>query len=270
MKRKLSYILLLLIIFTSCGEYSKLLKSSDYELKYEYAKKYFDQKKYSKATTLLEELVPLYKGTDKAEESLYLLARSFFLGKDYLSAGSYFTTYYTTYPKGKYTELARFYAGEGYYLDSPEAKLDQTETYKAINELQLFLEYFPESDKREQVEKMIVDLQEKLALKELLNSELYFNLGDYMGDNNYRSAIITAQNAIKDYPYSKLREDFYILVLKAKYHEAMNSKENVKADRMRDVIDEYYSFKNEYPDGKYVKEANKIFNATSKHVKTEE
>ncbi|MGL5317707.1 MAG: outer membrane protein assembly factor BamD [Bacteroidales bacterium] len=270
MKRKLSYILLLLVTFTSCGEYNKLLKSSDYELKYEYAKKYFDQKKYSKATTLLEELVPLYKGTDKAEESLYLLARSFYLGKDYLSAGSYFTTYYNTYPKGKYTELARFYTGEGYFLDSPEAKLDQTETYKAINELQLFLEYFPGSDKRDQVENMIVDLQEKLALKELFNSQLYFNLGDYQGDNNFRSAIITAQNAIKDYPYSNLREDFYILVLKAKYYEALNSKESVKEDRMRDVLDEYYSFKNEYPEGKYMKEATKIFNATSKHINPQE
>lgn len=270
MKRKLSYILVLFITLTSCGEYNKLLKSSDYELKYEYAKKYFDQKKYSKATTLLEELVPLYKGTDKAEESLYLLARSFFLGKDYLSSGSYFTTYYTTYPKGKYTELARFYTGEGYYLDSPEAKLDQTETYKAINELQLFLEYFPGSDKRQQVENMIVDLQEKLALKELLNSQLYFNLGDYMGDNNYRSAIITAQNAIRDFPYSKLREDFYMLVLRSKYHEAMNSKDDVKGDRLRDVIDEYYSYKNEYPDGKFMKEATKLFNSASKHVKSEE
>lgn len=267
MKRKLSYILLLIISLSSCGEYNKLLKSSDYELKYEYAKKYFDQKKYSKASTLLEELVPLYKGTGNAEESLYLLARSLFLSKDYLSSGQYFTTYYTTYPKGEYTELARFYAGQGYFFDSPEAKLDQSQTYKAMNELQLFLEYFPQSDKKEEVEKMLIDLQEKLAYKELLNARLYYDLGDYMGDNNFRSAVITAQNAIKEFPYSQLREDFYFLVLKSKYSEATNSKEAVKADRLRDVVDEYYNYKNEYPDGKHIKDATSMFKKASKMIK---
>lgn len=66
--------ILMTILFSSCGEYNKILKSTDYELKYSYAKKYFNKKDYAKAATLLDELVTIFKGTAYAEESLYLLA----------------------------------------------------------------------------------------------------------------------------------------------------------------------------------------------------
>ena len=160
-------------------------------MKYEYAKKYFEQKKYARAYTLLGELVTIYKGTDKAEESLYLLARSHYMAKDYSTSGQYFTTYYTNYPKGQFAELSRFYAGYGYYLDSPEPELDQSGTYKAIDEMQMFLEYFPRSEKAKEAQDIIFALQEKLVEKEWLNAQLYYNLGNYMG-NNYDAAVITA------------------------------------------------------------------------------
>lgn len=96
------------LLLVSCGEYNKILKSTDYELKYDYAKKAFERKKYMQAATLLEELVAIFKGTDRAEESLYLLARSYYLNKDYITSGEYFQAYYKNYPKGEYTELARF------------------------------------------------------------------------------------------------------------------------------------------------------------------
>lgn len=263
--RKFIYLIILPVIFASCSEYNKVLKSTDYEKKFEYAKKYFEEKKYARAYTLLEDVVAIFKGTDKAEESLYLLARSYFLSKDYLTSGQYFTTYYNNYPKGEYTELARYYAGYGYYLDSPDPRLDQTGTYKAIDELQMFLEYFPHSDKAEEVQKMLFELQEKLVEKELLSVRMYYNLGNYMG-NNYESAVITAQNAIREYPYSKYREELAMLILRSKYEEARQSVEEKKPERFRDVVDEYYSYKNDYPDGKYNKEADRIFKDANKYI----
>ena len=115
MRNKLILSLLCAAVLTGCGEYNKVLKSSDTNYKYEYAKKAFEERKYVQAATLLEDVVKVLKGTDKAEESLYLLGLSHYENKDYASASTYFQTYYTHYPKGKYTELARFYAGYGYY-----------------------------------------------------------------------------------------------------------------------------------------------------------
>lgn len=257
--------LLAAVLLTSCGEYQRAQKSTDINYKFDYAKRAFEAKKYVQAATLLEECIAYFKGSEKAEESLYLLAMSHYENKDYVSSGSYFKTYYTRYPKGKYAELARFFSGYGYYLDSPEAQLDQSGTIKAIEELQGFLEYFPRSDKVSIAQNAIFEMQDKLTLKQLQNAQLYYNLGNYMG-NNYESAVIVARNAIKDYPYSKYKEELEMLILKARYQEALNSVEERKADRFRDVLDEYYSFINNYPDSPKREEADNIQKIANRYV----
>lgn len=266
MLRKLLTIMCAALLLTGCGEYNKVLKSSDYNYKFDYAKKCFEQKKYTQAYTLLEDVRNVFKGTPKGEEALYLLGLSYYENKDYLNSGSYFKQYYQQYPRGQYAELARYYCGYGYYLDSPDPQLDQSETLKAIEELQAFLDYFPKSDKVSIAQNAIFELQDKLVLKELQNAELYYNLGSYLGDN-YESCVITARNAIKAYPYSKYKEQLEFLILKARYDEASISVDEKKEERFRNVIDEYYAFTNDYPDSKNRKEADNIFKIAQKHVK---
>ena len=265
--KNIGWVIGIMLLFASCGEYNKILKSTDYELKYSYAKKYFDEKKYAKAATLLEELVPIFKGTTHAEESLYLLAQTYYSQKDYETAAEYFKTYYTTYPKGEYAEQARFYSGYGLYLDSPDPRLDQSQTYEAIAQLQLYMEYYPQSERAKQAQEILFQLQEKLAYKELLAAELYYNLGTYMG-NNYRSCVITADNALRVYPYTKYREDFIFLKIKSKFELASVSVEDRLQGRYRDVVDEYYNYKNEFPDGKYSRQVQKYFNEANSHITT--
>jgi outer membrane protein assembly factor BamD len=263
--KKVVFIMIIGLMCSSCGEYNKILKSTDHELKYSYAKKYFNNKKYVKAATLLEEVVPILKGTSSAEESLYLLAQSYYGQKDYQTASAYFETYYKTYPKGEFVELARFYSGYGLYLDSPDARLDQTQTYEALAQLQLYMEYYPQSARARQAQEIMFELQEKLAYKELLSAQLYYNLGTYMG-NNFRSCIITVDNALKDYPYSKYREEFVFLKIKAKYELALVSYEDRLQGRYRDVVDEYYNYTNEFPDGKYARQVQRFFDFSSRQI----
>lgn len=263
--RKLLCILLIGLTMASCGEYQRAQKSKDNDYKLEYAKRAYDKKKYVQAATILADIIPVFKGTQKAEEALYLLAMCNYENKDYPTAAAYFKNYYTRFPKGMYTEPSRFYCGYSYFLDSPEPQLDQSGTVKAIEELQNFLEYFPRSENAPKAQQAIFDLQDKLTLKELENAVLYYNLGTYMG-NNYRSAIIVAQNAVKKYPYSKYKEDLELIVLKSRYQEASQSVEERKAERFREVIDEYYSFINNYPESKHLKEAENIFKIAQKYA----
>ena len=264
-------------VLSSCGEYNKVLKSTDNEYKYEAAKSYLAKGQNSKAATLLEDLALIMKGTSNAEESAYMLAMTYYNQGDYITASHYFNTYYTTYPRGTYTELARFYSGKALYLDTPEPRLDQSSTYKAIEELQMFIEYFPESDRKELVQNMIFELQDKLVEKEFLSALLYYDLGSYTGNtvysstgNNYQAAVVTAQNILREYPYTKRREDLSILILRAKYDMAKESVPEKKEDRMRETIDEYYAFINEFPESKYKSEVERIFKDASKFVKDEE
>ena len=255
---KLILLFAIAVIFSSCGEYNKILKSTDRDLKYTYAKKYFEEEKYSRSIALLEELVPYMKGTANAEESLYLLGQSYYNSKDYLSSTQMFTTYYNSYPNGEYAEPALYYAAYGMYLDSPAPELDQTKTYKAISEFQRYIELYPQTERAEQAKQYLFELQEKLALKELMAAKLYLRLGNYMG-NNYESSVITSREALKDYPYSKYAEEFQMLILRARFELAENSIRRAKAQRYRVVIDEYFNYINSYPEGKFIKEAEKYY-----------
>lgn len=278
MKKYIAIVLLSGAFLASCGEYNKVIKSTDYINKYEAAKSYFGQGQYLKASTLLEELIPILKGTSDAEESLYMLAMTYYNQGDYISASHYFTNYYNTYPKGTYTELARYHSGKALYLDTPEARLDQSSTYKAIQELQMFMEYFPQSERKSEAQVMIFALQDKLVLKEYLSAKMYYDLGTYTGNasmtadgqingNNFLACITTAENILKDYPYTSMREDVSILLLRAKYKLGVESVLEKIEERMRETIDEYYAFKNEFPESKYMKEVEKIYKEASKYVK---
>ena len=268
MKKIVLFTSVLMLLFSSCGEYNFLLKSNDAELKYSYAKKYFNMKKYVKAATLLEDVVQPFRGRAEAEESLYLLGQSLYGQKDYVNASEYFKTYYTTYPKGEFAQLSRFYGAYGLYLDSPDPRLDQNQTYESISQFLMYLEYYPQSENAKQAQEILFELQEKLAQKEYLAAKLYYNLGTYLG-NNYGSCIITAENALKSYPDTKYREELIYLTICSKYELAIVSVNERLQGRYRDVVDEYYNYMNEFPEGKYVKQITKFFDyATSKIEKS--
>jgi outer membrane protein assembly factor BamD len=121
-------------MLTGCaGEFNKVYKTTDFTYRYEYAKQCFAQGKYVHAASLLQDMISLKKGTDEAQESLYMLAMSEYMSGDYESAAATFKKYYQTYPKGLYAEQAYYYVGQSLYESAPEPRLDQTPTIGAIN-----------------------------------------------------------------------------------------------------------------------------------------
>lgn len=264
---RLLYAVLLGAVLVSCSDYQKLLKSTDFEEKWVKANEFYEKGQYARVIELLEELQAVHKGTERSERTLFLLADAYLNIKDYYSAQNYFDAYYRTFPKGLYAEEARFLCGKAAYLNSPDARLTQDETYNAIRILTVFLDYFPESKRVDEVNKMLEELTDKLVYKQLLNSRLYFDLGNYMGDNNYQSCIVTASNALLDYPVSKYREELAFLILKSRYVLATQSVPALLMDRYRAAVDEYYSFINEFPDSKFKKEADNMLKESRKIIK---
>ena len=260
------------LVLTSCGNYNYVTKTNDYVYKYESAKEYYALGQFNRASLLLQDVVMSLKGTDKGEESLYLLGMASYKAHDYTSAQAYFQKYYQSYPKGQFAEESRFYSGRSLYMTVPETKLDQSATYQAVNEFQEFLEIYPTSRFNEEVQKLIFDLQDKLVEKEYLSAKLYFDLGSYFGNcakggSNYQACIITAENAIRDYPFTSRREEFAIMILRAKFDLAKQSIEAKKEERYHNAIDEYYGFTNEFPESPYMKEAQEMFSKAQKYVK---
>ncbi|MCD8302799.1 MAG: outer membrane protein assembly factor BamD [Prevotellaceae bacterium] len=259
---------------TSCGEYQALQKSQDYEYRYEASKAYFVEGKYKKAATLLGDLIAMLKGTVWGEESLYMLSMSEYQAKNYETAGNYFKKYYQTYPKGTYVEQAYYYSGMSLFNQTPEPRLDQTTTLNALSEIQNFLDLYPTTSMKHACQEMIFALQDKLVDKECLSAQLYYNLGSYVGNctsggSNYQACVVTAQNALRDYPYAAQykRERLSFLVLSSKYKLAIESVEEKRIERFRDAIDEYYAFINDFPESKYSREAKDMFDKAERIVK---
>lgn len=257
MKKNILITFILSLLLTSCAqEYNQVYKSTDHTYKYEYAKECFAKGKYSFAVPLLQDLVTIQKGTDNAQECLYMLAMAEYGLRDYQAASEAFKKYYQTYPNGDYAEMASFYIGQSLYEGTPEPRLDQTPTVAAIAAFQDYLDLYPNGKMKGTAQQRLFALQDKLIRKEYLNAKLYYNLGSYFGNcgndggNNYEACIITAQNALNDFPYSSFREDFAILVMKGKYELAQMSVEEKKVQRYQDAEDECYGFINEYPDSK--------------------
>ncbi|MBR8766267.1 Outer membrane protein assembly factor BamD [Porphyromonas levii] len=257
--------LFVLLFATSCNELAKVQKSTDLYEKYSYAKKFYNTGKYAWAAQTLEEILPYFRGSSEMEPALYLKAQSYYKMKDYQQAQLAFKQYYTDFPNGEYTELARFYSGYGLAQDIPDPRLDQSKTMSAMHELQQFIDFYPQSEKAEEAKQLLFTLQENLALKEVLNAKLYYDLGNYIF-NNYESCIITARNAMKAYPYSIHKEEMHYYVVASLYEIAKNSVQEKKQQRLRDLRDEYYNFINEFPDGKRRKDVDKFFAYAEKNI----
>ena len=244
------------LLLSSCAnEFNNVYKSNDWTFRYEFAKEKFAQHKFTQASTLFGDMINVMKGTDNAEECLFLYGLSAFNDKDYESAADIFKKYYATYPKGDYAEQASFLVGESLYNCLPEPRLDQSETYSAMRAYQDFMDIYPLSSKKETAQNRLYELQDKLVEKELHSAKLYYNLGTYFGNctsggNNYEACIVTSQNVLKDYPYTTLREDFATLIMKSKYQLAASSVEAKRMERYQDAEDECYGFINEYPESK--------------------
>ena len=274
MKKSAFVFLSVALLLTGCAkEFNQAYKSDDYAYKYEFAKECFVSGKYTQAISLLEGIVTMMKGSQNGQECLYMLGMAQYSNRDFDAASETFKKYGTSYPRGIYAEPAAFYVGESLYQSSPEPRLDQSPTNGSINAYQQFMDLFPDSKLRPRAQERLYELYDKLIQKEYLAAQLYYNLGGYFGninsndESNYNASIITAQNALKNYPYCSLREDFMLLIVKSKFQLAENSTEERRLERYRDAEDECYGFINEFPDSKNVATAEKYIAKCKKATK---
>jgi outer membrane protein assembly factor BamD len=258
---------ILLIIATlasSCGEYEKLLKSTDYELKKTKAQEYFDNGKYVRTSELLNQVLPRYRATAEADELNWLNARCYYNMHDYIMAGSAYKVFAETYPYSEHAEEATFMTAYCDYMLSPRPELDQAYTNSAIEAFTFFQRRYPSSDKVDEAQILIKELEDKLVEKSYINAKLYFELGEY------RAAVVALDNSLKDYPNTKYREELMFLKLESSYLYALNSVADKQQERYQVTLDEYYSFVEEFPDSEFSREIQRIYDNTAEFLKIKE
>lgn len=248
------FLLMSAFIIGGCSEYQKILKSDDTELKLQKAIEYYEAGDYFRAQNLLSDIRSYYRGTDKAEKINFYNAYCHY-GTGQLSLAAYFFREFAmTFPASKYREEAEFMAAYCYYQLSPSESLEQVFTKRAIDELQLFIERYPESPRRDTANTYINNLQQKLELKAFNNARLYYRIG------SYRAAVTALNNVLIDYPDTAYREEILYYIVKSYYDFAVNSVRDRQLERFRDVVNAYYNFVDYFAESDKIRELERIYN----------
>ena len=240
--------LLVLTVLSSCSEYQKLLKSGDYDAMYKKAIEYYNEGDYVRASSIFEGVRMVFTGTSKAQTIAYYRAFCAYNQKDYEYAAELFKQFVATYPETSYVEECLYMIGYCNYLASPKPRLDQSVTEKAMNDFQLYLSRYPNSERKEQINEYMDAMRDKLSYKDYLSAKNY-----YLREK-YKAAVVSLENCLKDYPGTKYREEIMYMLFASKYEMAVNSVEDKKYERYNAAAEEYYYFLEEYPESRYIEE----------------
>lgn len=279
-------LLVVILIFVACGStdkladgatpmeeidttkrltFNRILKSNDYNLKYEKAREYYDKEKYIKAQDIYEQIVPYYRGQVRGAEVYFMYAMCNYQTGDYLYAGYHFQNFYDMYPNTTFAEQALFLSAYCYYLDSPRSSLDQEPTTDAISQFQLFVSKFPESDLIDSCNSLVDTLRFKLEEKSFDAAKLYYDL-EY-----FQAADIALNNSIKDFPDSYFAEDIYYYIVRSNIDYANGSIASKQKIRYKQALNSAKRYKNKFPNGKYIKDVERIAKQSEKkHHKVKE
>jgi len=240
----------------SCSKYQKVLKSDDINFKYEQAVKYYKNSEFNKALPIFNELIPIFKGTNKAEEIAFYFAYSHYSTGDFLMASYLFNRFTINFPRSKHVEECKYMVAYCHYQEAPEFSLDATNTMLAIDKFQEFIDKYPESERVDRCNSLMDELRLNLSRKAFANAKQYHTT------ENYRAAIIALDNVLIDYPDVENREEIYFLILESSYFLAVNSILSKKAKRLNMTIEYYNQFMDNYTESKYSDQVKKIYDIT--------
>lgn len=257
--KNILFTVLISVLLASCSDFRKLQKSDDWEKKYDAAIKYYESKDYYRSSVLLEQILPIIKGSAKAEKANFIYAYTYYYEESYLLASHYFKTFYETYGRSDFAEEARFMYGYSLFKDSPRYNLEQTSTKEAIVALQGFINRYPSSEFVPKAEDALNELQQKLEKKAYENALLYYKLRKFMTGEYLKAALVAFNNFQNNYPDSKYIEEIRYLEIEAMYKLADVSIQSKKKERFTEAVDYYQDYIEDYPSGEYLRKAEDIY-----------
>lgn len=211
---------------------------------------YYEDEDYVRSATLIEQILPVYRGTQRAAELSFTLAYCYYHRGDYILAAHYFDNFVRDFPNSEYIEEAAYMRAYCNYRLSPRPTLDQATTYRAIDQFTLFITRYPQSDKVDEARSLINEMRNKLLEKSFQSARLYYDMDDY------QAAIIAFRNSLIDFPETRHREEIMFLILKSSFLLADMSVPERQLERFENTLEEYYTFIEEFPESQYRNEAD--------------
>lgn len=241
-----------LILFASCNGYEKVLKSDDINYKLTRANNYYDKRQYQKANGVYQSLLPVMKGTKDFELLYYKYAYTAFYLKDYLAASYHFKNFTDYFPSSKDADEAEYMHAYCLFKESPKFSLDQTNTYKAMEAMQSYINMHPTSKRVPEANNLMLQMRNKLELKDADAAKLYYNIG------HFKAASVAYKLMLENYPESSNADLYQFMRMQSNYNFATASIKEKQEERLSNAAADYDELKNSYPQSKYLSEAVKI------------
>ena len=255
--KNLAYLVLFTLLLSSCGEYQKVLNKGTSEEQYKMAVKMYESQNYSKALRLFEKITPIYRGKPQMERIKFMIAQSNFNEKNYGIAAYNFDRFTKDYSKSSKKEEAAFLSAYSYKLASPRFSIDPTDTNKALEAFQSFINTYPDSDKIDEANTHYSEIRLKLEKKYFEIAKTYYRTADY-DLRNYKAAIQAFDNLLSDYLGSEFKEEALYYRLKAAHDFVLKSFDRRKLDRIKDAIDAHGKLIRSFPESKYMDDSNQM------------
>ncbi|MDX1543211.1 MAG: outer membrane protein assembly factor BamD [Christiangramia sp.] len=257
----------MLLLTLSCSEYQKLLKSDETAAKYSTAEQLYNEgkaedsnKKLRKSLRLLEQIEPQFRGKPQGQRVVFLLADTYYQLGDYYLSPFQFERFLQLYPDSEKAEEASYKRAASFYYRSPRYNLDQTDTHKAIEELQVYMNTYPDGQFVESANEMATELRIKLEKK------AYEIAKQYHHTEYYKAAIASFNNFIADYPGSPFREAAYYYRFDSAYKLAINSFQVLMEERLKEAKEFSKAYKKYYPEGEYIPQMEQSLSEIDKRL----
>ncbi len=244
---------LVLIAGVSCSKFRKIEKNPDWRVKYEASLVYYGKKDYYRASILFDQILPIIRGLPEAEKVQFYLAYCQYNEKLYLLASEQFKSFYETYGRGVLSEEARFMYSYSLYKSSPGPNLDQSGSIQAMTSMQEFLNRFPSSKFKDQAVDVIFTTQVRLEKKGFDNARQYVKM------RQHKAAVVALTSFKNNFPDSKYQEEANYLILLSQFELAEQSVYAKQRDRYKEVVENYKTFIDQYPESKFIKDAERFY-----------
>lgn len=263
--KKLIYIFITIVVFSSCSDYQKALKEEDIAAKFKMGTELFDAEKYAKANRLFLQIVPKYRGKPQAEKLMYMYSMTFYHTKDYYTSNYQMERFVSSYPNSEKAEEIAFLGAKSIYHLSPVYSKEQHETVEALGKLQIFINQFPGTSYLEEANKLIKELDFKLEMKAFSIAKQYHKTAPHNRD--FQAAITAFDNFLLDYPGTSLKEEAMFVRFDGSYQLAINSVEWKKEERINKAISYYNSLRTAFAESEFLGEAERMLNELNELIK---
>lgn len=172
---------------------------------------------FKRALKYLENLTPT-----QIENARYLLAKSYYLDKDYTNAIVELESFLFYYPAVPQVQEVEYMLISSYEHIAPDAYRDQTYTYKAIEMGKEFLSKYPNSPYANKVNDIILEAKKKIVEHDILIAKFYKDYGYYYpAAERYKDILI-------NYPEYVPKEQMYYNLIKCLFLVPKQAKDEIE------------------------------------------